>query len=207
MSKDSDGIGGAGFFILPVLLSPVAVLGLMIYDLYELYQIHPVICILLFSAICFGASKIISLHGYSIMGLIISTSVLFYLMLSRFDWLWAAFITIGYAAVSWFLIDLLVLKDEEEVDPDTYSGRLRSNLLSDNESSGGKTKRARTQKIKHLKAGNCRGKNLISGGGSSHTLYKCGSCGSPGCQEFNCENCGFSGTKCKTCDTMANFQM
>lgn len=206
MSKNNQ--DNSFFILLPALLTPPGIVAYTLHWLYKDFSLHPVLALCIFIVVCWGAYSVLDKRTYCITGVALSTIILFSFMIIRnVDILWVLFNTAAYAFISWYLLNLLVIREADEVDPDTYGGRLRARFEAGatRQSSNGSGSRAK--RMVHAKAGTCRGTNTVSGGRSSHTIYRCGSCGAPGCQEQNCTNNNFSGTKCQTCDTMANFQM
>jgi hypothetical protein len=202
--KKNDGAGGAAIFVAPVMLSPIIVLGLAVYYFHMKMEFHPVISICIFGGLVFGFSKIISKNVYFYLGIFLSTAFCF--LLSFFllkDILWSLFITAVFGLISWWLTDLLILNDVEEIE-----GGFRSRMKDRVENSVQTKNAAKSNKPDrklHKKVGFCQGWNVSSTSRASHDLYKCGNCGHAGCSDQNCPQRSFSGTNCSYCNHMANF--
>lgn len=184
---------------LPSILAPAVLIGTALYFLDDHFGMHNAITTVLFFAACFAAYRFVPnrlLYGF---GLVVSTLLVFVLVRAGTkDWLWAIFWTGLYAAFGWFCLKK-VLEAEEYVSADIDDDDAdEAEVIPPPRQSRGRTRTARDDK-RHKRVGFCQGWNVSATSKSSHDLYRCGNCGSPGCSDSNCDRVNFSGTRCLSC--------
>lgn len=184
---------------LPSILAPAVLIGIALYFLDDYFGMHNAITTVLFFGACFAAYRLVPnrlLYGF---GLVVSALLVFVLVLGGTkDWLWAIFWTGLYAAFGWFCLKRVL--EAEEYDGSDIGGEDDDEVeeIPAPRQSRGKNRTTQNDK-RHKRVGFCQGWNVSATSKSSHDLYRCGNCGSPGCADRNCDRVNFSGTRCLSC--------